>query len=66
MSSRSGYKYLEPEALARVKNLSMVARGVVEGSMTGLHASPYKGFSGGSNAIKWAIKWSNIKWGRSK
>jgi uncharacterized protein (DUF58 family) len=45
MSPRSGYKYLEPEALARVKNLSMVARGVVEGSMTGLHASPYKGFS---------------------
>jgi len=45
MSPRSGYRYLEPEALARVKNLSMVARGVVEGSMTGLHASPYKGFS---------------------
>jgi len=45
MTSRGGYKYLEPEALARVKNLSMVARGVVEGSMTGLHASPYKGFS---------------------
>jgi uncharacterized protein (DUF58 family) len=45
MSPRSAYKYLEPEALARVKNLSMVARGVVEGSMTGLHASPYKGFS---------------------
>ena len=30
MSPRTGYKYLEPEALARVKNLSMVARGVVE------------------------------------
>ena len=45
MSPRSGYKYLEPEALARVKNLSMVARGVVEGSISGLHASPFKGFS---------------------
>ena len=45
MSPRTGYKYLEPEALARVKNLSMVARGVVEGSISGLHASPYKGFS---------------------
>ena len=42
---QTGYRYLEPHALARVKNLSMVARGVVEGSMTGLHASPYKGFS---------------------
>lgn len=41
----SGYRYLEPEALARMKNLSMVARGVVEGAITGLHSSPYKGFS---------------------
>lgn len=42
---QTGYRYLEPEALARVKNLSMVARGVVEGSISGMHASPYKGFS---------------------
>ena len=41
----TGYKYLEPQALARVKNLQMVARRVVEGSITGLHASPNKGFS---------------------
>lgn len=41
----TGYRYLEPEALARMKNLAMVARGVVEGSISGLHASPYKGFS---------------------
>jgi uncharacterized protein (DUF58 family) len=45
MSPQTGYRYLEPEALARVKNLSMVARGVVEGFITGMHASPYKGFS---------------------
>lgn len=45
MSPQTGYRYLEPEALARVKNLSMVARGVVEGAITGMHASPYKGFS---------------------
>lgn len=45
MSGRTGYNYLEPQALARVKNLSMVARGVVEGAIAGLHASPYKGFS---------------------
>jgi uncharacterized protein (DUF58 family) len=31
--------------MARVKNLSVVARGVVEGFISGLHASPYKGFS---------------------
>jgi uncharacterized protein (DUF58 family) len=41
----NGYRFLEPHALARVKNLSLVARGVVEGAISGLHASPYKGFS---------------------
>ncbi len=45
MSAQTGYRFLEPEALARVKNLALVARGVVEGSISGLHASPYKGFS---------------------
>ncbi len=45
MSPQRGYRFLEPTALARVKNLSMVARGVVEGFIAGLHASPYKGFS---------------------
>lgn len=42
---QTGYRFLEPTALARVKNLSMVARGVVEGFVSGLHSSPYKGFS---------------------
>jgi uncharacterized protein (DUF58 family) len=41
----TGYQYLEPQALARVKNLSVVARGVVEGFISGMHSSPYKGFS---------------------
>jgi len=45
MKGASGYRFLEPAALARVKNLSLVARGVVEGFITGLHSSPYKGFS---------------------
>lgn len=43
--SDNGYRFLEPQALARVKNLSVVARGVVEGFISGLHSSPYKGFS---------------------
>jgi uncharacterized protein (DUF58 family) len=42
---QTGYRFLEPQALARVKNLSLVARGVVEGYISGLHSSPYKGFS---------------------
>ena len=45
MKRDTGYRYLDPAALARVKNLSMVARGVVEGFISGLHSSPYKGFS---------------------
>src|SRR4030042_1894722 len=40
-----GYRYLEPTALARVKNLAVGARGVVEGFISGLHSSPLKGFS---------------------
>jgi len=45
MTTQTGYRFLEPQALARVRNLSVVARGVVEGFISGLHSSPYKGFS---------------------
>src|SRR5208282_3800542 len=45
MSHGRGYRFLEPTALARLKNLSLAARGVVEGFISGLHTSPYKGFS---------------------
>lgn len=36
---------IDPTALARFGKLSLVAREVVEGFLTGLHKSPYKGFS---------------------
>ncbi len=39
------YRYLEPAALARLRNLKLVARSVVEGFISGLHSSPFKGFS---------------------
>ena len=45
MSRDRGYRFLDPAALARVKNLTLLARGVVEGFVSGLHSSPYKGFS---------------------
>ncbi len=38
-------KYLEPEVLSQLSNISLVARLVVEGFITGLHKSPYHGFS---------------------
>lgn len=36
---------IDPTALARFGKLSLIAREVVEGFLTGLHKSPYKGFS---------------------
>src|SRR5271154_4232766 len=37
---------LDPTALARFGRLELIARLVVEGVMSGLHKSPFKGFSG--------------------
>lgn len=45
MPTSATYKYLDPEALSRLKNLSLAARQVVEGYFAGLHKSPHKGFS---------------------
>ncbi len=38
-------KYLEPGVVAKLVNMELVARLVVEGFITGLHKSPYHGFS---------------------
>ncbi len=38
-------RYLDPEGLARVGNMELVARQVVEGFLTGRHRSPFHGFS---------------------
>ncbi len=38
-------RLLDPQALAKVSRLEFVARGVVEGFVTGRHRSPYKGTS---------------------
>src|ERR1700731_2901578 len=45
MATEATYKYLDPEGLSRLKNLSLAARQVVEGYFAGLHKSPHKGFS---------------------
>ena len=42
----AGYmRLLDPEALAKIHRLELVARGVVEGFISGRHRSPYRGFS---------------------
>ena len=37
--------YLDPETISRISRLDLIARLVVEGFITGLHRSPYHGFS---------------------
>jgi len=39
------HRYLDPRALNRLENLPLVARGVVEGFISGLHRSPFHGSS---------------------
>ena len=43
--AKSSYLYFEPERIAKLKNLNLLARQAVEGFITGLHRSPHKGFS---------------------
>jgi len=45
MSESQGYRYLTPEMVTRLKSMSLTARSVVEGFISGLHRSPYHGFS---------------------
>jgi len=45
MAKPGTYRYVSPEVLARLGRMNLVARAVVEGFVTGLHRSPYHGFS---------------------
>jgi uncharacterized protein (DUF58 family) len=38
-------RLLDPQALAKIHRLELIARGVVEGFVSGRHKSPFKGFS---------------------
>jgi len=38
-------RYIDPKVLIRIQNMELLARTVVEGFVTGLHQSPYMGFS---------------------
>ena len=44
-TSTTPARFLDPELLARIGSLELLARAVVEGFMSGLHRSPYTGFS---------------------
>jgi uncharacterized protein (DUF58 family) len=45
MSTTAGARFLDPKVLARIDNLELLARTVVEGFINGLHRSPYLGHS---------------------
>jgi uncharacterized protein (DUF58 family) len=44
-SAMGAPRFLSPEVLARISSLELLARTVVEGFISGLHRSPYTGFS---------------------
>ena len=44
-SPTASTRFLDPELLARIGSLELLARTVVEGFMSGLHRSPFTGFS---------------------
>jgi uncharacterized protein (DUF58 family) len=44
-AGRESRRYLDPAIVSRLKKLDLKAKLVVEGFMTGLHRSPYHGFS---------------------
>jgi len=43
--ARPGSRFIDPQVLARIDNLALLARTVVEGFIGGLHRSPYRGLS---------------------
>jgi len=45
MSETAATSYLDPQTLAAIGSLELRARMIVEGLMTGMHRSPYQGFS---------------------
>src|SRR5215470_14089310 len=45
INEQTGIRFLAPAVLARINSLELIARAVVEGFISGLHRSPYLGFS---------------------
>ncbi|MEM7660145.1 MAG: DUF58 domain-containing protein [Bacteroidota bacterium] len=43
--SRTAIKYLDPIVVSKLKNIEVKAKMIVEGFITGMHKSPYHGFS---------------------
>ena len=44
-AAAAGFSYLDPAVIAKLGTMELRARTIVEGFLSGLHRSPYKGFS---------------------
>jgi len=69
---KSSYQlYLQPEVVARIKNLELIAKFIVEGFLVGLHKSPFHGFSVEFSEHRQYMPGDNIRdidwkvWGRT-
>jgi len=64
-------QYLRPEIVARIKNLELIAKFIVEGFLVGLHKSPFHGFSVEFSEHRQYMPGDNIRdidwkvWGRT-
>ena len=54
-------RFLDPQVIARISNIEMVARFIVQGFLIGLHKSPYHGFSSEFSAYRKYAKGDSFK-----
>jgi len=54
-------RFLDPQVLARISNIELIARFIVQGFLIGLHRSPYHGFSSEFSAYRKYAKGDSFK-----
>jgi uncharacterized protein (DUF58 family) len=54
-------RFLDPQVLARLSNIELIARFIVQGFLIGLHRSPYHGFSSEFSAYRKYAKGDSFK-----
>ena len=59
---RDALQYLDPKVIARIQNLELLARVVVEGFLVGLHKSPFHGFSVEFSSYRPYMKGDDIRY----
>ncbi len=62
MKKRNYFDLLKPEIISGIKNLELIARYVVEGFISGLHRSPFHGFSVEFSENRQYVKGDDIKY----